>query len=57
MSEDKWYRVQRKSVLPREVAERSCELFGLSDERVVRGAEDEGSCDEVSRGGRAALLG
>ena len=27
------------------------------DERVVRGAEDEGSYEEVSGGGRAVLLG
>ena len=28
MSEAKWYSVRRRSVLPREVAERSYELFG-----------------------------
>ena len=31
--------------------------LSVGDERVVRGAEDEGSYDEVSRGGLVALLG
>ena len=31
--------------------------LSAGDERVVRGAEDEGSYDEVSRGGLVALLG
>ena len=31
--------------------------MSAGDERVVRGADDDGSYDEVSRGGLVALLG
>ena len=31
--------------------------LSAGDERVVRGADDDGSYDEVSRGGLVALLG